>query len=88
MMSTDAVVARVLEILARIAGPGRTPPGADPVTPLVEDGFWLDSVGLLETVLACEEAFGVSLDREGDLAGDGLVTVGGLAAAIRRKLGS
>lgn len=86
-MNTDPIVARVLEILDRIVGPGRTPADAGPATPLLEEGFWLDSVGLIETVLTCEEAFRVSLDRETDLAGTGLVTVGGLAAAIRRKLG-
>ena len=87
-MSDDDVVGRVLKVVAAIAGAGRTPAEAGPATPLQEGGFWLDSVGLLETVLACEEEFGANLDRETDLADGGLLTVGGLAAAIRRKLGT
>jgi acyl carrier protein len=85
-MSADDVLERVLKLVAGVAGPERTPADADAATPLLEGGFWLDSVDLLETVLACEEQFGIELDRRADLAGDALVTVGGLATAISRRL--
>jgi acyl carrier protein len=84
-MAGESTVARVLDILARIAGPERVPGNPGPATPLAKGGFWLDSLGLLETVLACEEAFGVALDYETDLRPGGLATVGGLVTAIERQ---
>jgi len=54
---TDAVLPRVLSVVSRIAGPGRTPPDAGPGTGLSGPGYWLDSVDLLEVVLACEREF-------------------------------
>src|SRR4030095_5346639 len=88
VMSDDDVVGRVLKVGAAIAGTGRTPAEAGAGAALQEGRFWLDSVGLLETVLACEEEFVANLDRETDLADGGLLTVGSLAAAIARKLGA
>jgi acyl carrier protein len=71
-------------IVERIAGRDRTPRDPAPTTPLGEHGYGLDSVGLLEVILSCEEAFGVSLDGVSDLAVAGRLTLGGLADAIRR----
>ena len=84
----DALVRQVLAIVSRIAGDRRTPPAAGPDTPLGEDGFWLDSVDLLEVVLACDEAFGIVFDAAQDLTSETLGTVSSLARAIRRKQAS
>ena len=78
---------RVLAILARVAGPHRTPPSPGPDTPLAEGGFWLDSAGLFEAVLACEAEFDVRFDGDTDLAPDQLMTVTTLVETIRGHLG-
>lgn len=71
-------------IVARIAGRDRTPRDPDATTPLGERGYGLDSVALLEVILSCEEAFGVTLDSVSDLAVAGRLTLGDLAEAIRQ----
>ncbi len=83
-MTSAPTVEQVVAILTRIAGPGRSPGDPGRETPLVEGGFWLDSVHLLETVLACEEAFGVIFDP-GDFSDDTMRTVGTLVDRIRAK---
>jgi len=72
---------RLVAILADVAGPDRTPEPIEASTQLSEGGFWLDSADLLEVVLACEEAFAVSLDPAA-LARGSELTVGGLLHAI------
>ena len=74
--------AQLIAILTRVAGLDRTPRRAGRQTPIGENGFWLDSVDLVEVVLACEEAFAVEF---GSLAvhGEGPLTVARLLAAIR-----
>jgi acyl carrier protein len=84
-MTHDLLVARVLSIVAGIAGGNRSPADAGPDTPLSDGGFWLDSAALLEVILACEEAFDVVFDPETDLSREALSTVGTLAASIRGK---
>ncbi len=74
---------RVLGVVARIAGPLRTPAAAGPDTPLAEGGFWLDSASLFEVVLACEAEFDVRFDAESDLFPDRLMTVATLTDTIR-----
>ena len=49
-------------------------------TPLTDEGLGLDSVGVLELLLACEARFDVSLPAERLL--DDQLTVGSLALAI------
>jgi len=83
---TDAVLPRVLSVVSRIAGPGRTPPDAGPGTGLSGPGYWLDSVDLLEVVLACEREFGVLLADPDDLTPVTLASIGSLAALIEQKL--
>jgi acyl carrier protein len=85
-MTRDDTITRIIVLASRLAGPERTPRGAGPETPLAEGGFWLDSVGLLEMVVACEEEFGVEFDSEQDLTAEALGTVGDLATVIERKL--
>jgi acyl carrier protein len=72
-------------LVGRIAGPGRTPTDSGPETPLSEAGFWLDSVELLEIVVACEEEFGITFDATQDFAGETFKTLGTLAALIHAK---
>jgi acyl carrier protein len=78
---------QVLAILARVAGPHRTPPSSGPDTPLAEGGFWLDSADLFEVVLACEAEFDVRFDGAMDLTPGRLVTVATLTETIRGHLG-
>ena len=83
---TDAILSRVLAVVSGVAGPRRTPPGAGPATPLGEAGYWLDSVDVLEVILACEHQFGVVLGDAEDLTVENLASVASLAALIARKL--
>jgi acyl carrier protein len=83
----DSVLARVQRVAARIAGPARTPPDAGPDTPLGEGGFWLDSVDLVEVIVACEEEFGLTFEAEVDFTPEALATVKNLSALICSKGG-
>jgi acyl carrier protein len=78
-------LARVQAIVARIAGPDRSPPGAGPDTPLRDGGFWLDSVDLLEAMIACEAEFEVVFDPETDFTDQTLSTVRTLFTLIGAK---
>jgi acyl carrier protein len=64
---TDAVLRRVEAIVRAVAGERRIPADANPDTPLGDDGYWLDSVEVLEVILACEQEFATRLDQEPDL---------------------
>jgi acyl carrier protein len=81
---TDPVLDRVLELAAGLAA-SRRPVSPGPETSLVEGGFWLDSLALLELLVACEETFGVCLDAA-DLTSSRLETAGGLAALVASRL--
>jgi acyl carrier protein len=85
-VSAEGVLERVQAIVARIAGPHRQPPGAGPDTPLGDEGYWLDSVDLLEVILACEETFGIVLQQPDDPVSEALRTPATLAAAVARRL--
>jgi acyl carrier protein len=80
-------MARITAIIEQVTGPGRTPAACGPATPL-GDGSWLDSVELLEVVVACETEFGIVFDESGDLSGGALNTLGTLSAAIAAKRGA
>jgi len=84
-MSDDSVLKRVDAIVARVAGPARLPRDPTPETPLGEGGYWLDSVDLLEVIVACEQEFGMSFDTNDDLSEESLSTVRSLADTITRK---
>ena len=84
-MTSEPSLARVQAIVASVAGPHRTPNDTGPDTPLGEGGFWLDSVDMLETLIACEAEFGIVFDQKTDLNDDRLVTVGTLLDLIRAK---
>jgi len=83
---TDAVLRRVQAIVTAVAGDRRVPSDAGPDTPLGDEGYWLDSVDVLEVILACESEFAMRLDQEPDLTADALQSARCLADLIRRKM--
>lgn len=83
---TDAVLQRVQAIVTAVAGDRRVPPGAGPDTPLGDEGYWLDSMDVLEVILACEQEFAMRLDQEFHLTADALQSARCLADLIRRKI--
>jgi acyl carrier protein len=80
----DLILSKTRAIIERIAGPERTPVQIGPDTPLA-DGFWLDSVELLEVAIACEVEFGIVFDDTRDLQSEAFNTLGTLAGLIRAK---
>ena len=85
-MTRDNVLARLEALVATIAGPERMPDGAGPDTPLGDEGFWFDSLDMLEVILACEREFGVIFDARSDLSPDALLTPRRLATLVRSRL--
>jgi acyl carrier protein len=81
MSLSDPVLEKTCAIVARIAGPARTPASLGPDTRL-GDGLWLDSIELLEVVVACEEEFGIAFDERTVLDSGALETLGSLAALV------
>jgi acyl carrier protein len=79
---TGAVLARILDIVARIAGPDRTPPDATASTRLWGGGFWLDSIDLLDLMLGCDAAFGPVFQSAPRSVMAGIKTVGDLVAIV------
>ena len=49
--ATDPLLDAVRSLVARVAGPSRTPAESGPGTPLSGGGFWLDSVELPEALV-------------------------------------
>lgn len=86
-MTNDSVLERVQRIVVQIAGPVRTPPDAGPDTPLREAGFRLDSIDLIEMIVACEQEFAVIFAGEADLTPEALTTARRFAALICSKGG-
>lgn len=84
-MPPDAVVAEVQAIVHSVAGPSRIPQGAGPETRLA-DGFWLDSMEMLDVVLACEQHFGIVFEAGRDLTPGSLETVRHLATVVHARL--
>jgi acyl carrier protein len=85
-MTNATVLGRLLALLGQIAGADRTPADAGPETPIREGGFWLDSVALLELIVAAETEFGVEFDPTRDFDEAPLRTVGSFAACIGARL--
>ena len=84
-MTHDALLESVRSLVEHVAGPSRTPPQADPETRLTE-GYWLDSIELLELVIACESRFGIAFDNTRDFENGNLLTLGSLTHLVRSKL--
>ena len=85
MTSPGALLEALRTLVTRVAGPGRAPVESGPATPLSEGGFWLDSVELLEVVVACESEFDITFDATRDFVDDAFATLGTLAALVDRK---
>lgn len=84
MTTRDPLLDATRALVGRIAGPSRTPRDAGPETRL-GDGYWLDSVELLEVLVACEKEFGIVFEDVGDLEAGALETLGTLTDLIRSK---
>jgi acyl carrier protein len=83
--STSSTLELVLEIVRGVAGRDRTPPGAGEGTRLWGDGFWLDSIDLLDVMLACDEAFGPVFASASRAAMGDIKTVGDLVSVIEGR---
>jgi acyl carrier protein len=81
----DVLVAQIRALVAQVIGASRVPADAGADMPLAEGGLWLDSVELLRVIVACESTFELTFAPVEDLVGDGLKTLGTLAALIRSK---
>jgi acyl carrier protein len=84
-MKNELTLERVPAIVALIAGPHQNPPDAGPDTPLGGGGFWLDSVSLLEVIIACEADFEMAFDPEADITEGSVSTVRTLFHLIQVK---
>jgi acyl carrier protein len=82
--SRDPLFAQVRAIVNRIAA-HRVPALVGRDTRLSED-YWLDSVEMLEVVIACETELGVAFDERGDFDSGFLTTLGTLTELLRSKL--
>jgi acyl carrier protein len=72
---------RVIRIIRQAAGlQSDEPIGAD--TGLVGSGLWLDSVAVLELLVALEKEFGIELDRSTLSQAGALSTVGSLTDLV------
>jgi len=80
------IVDRLLKVVADIAGPARTPGTLGLDTLLRDGGLWLDSVALLELIVAVEGEFEVDFDPASDFSDGALESVGSLAAVIGQRL--
>lgn len=87
MTSFDAVLRDVQAIVVRVAGPSRVPDDAGPDTRLA-DGFWLDSMEILDVVLACEQHFGIVFEEGTDLTPASLESSRHLAAVVHARMGA
>jgi acyl carrier protein len=83
--SQDPLLDAIRALVERLAGPSRTPAQVGPETRLAE-GYWLDSVELLELLIACETAFGIVFEETRDFDGGALDTLGTLTHLVRSKL--
>src|SRR5262249_49452214 len=79
------VLERLRKIIVEVIGTARVPPDVGPEVALGDGGLWLDSVEVLQVVLASESEFGITFEPGEDLVGDGVATLGALADVIRRR---
>jgi acyl carrier protein len=85
MTTGDPTFDRVRALVVRLAGPDRTPARIAPDTPLGAGGFHLDSVELLEVMLACEEEMRMAFDSDPTANVRALENLGTLASAVRAR---
>jgi len=80
----SALLPAVADLVAQVVGPGRTPERVDRETRLAQD-YWLDSIELLEVLMACERAFAVRFDEQRDLSPGTLDTLGSLVDLVAAR---
>ena len=86
MTDRDTLLGALQAVVTGVVGPARTPEGEiNAATRLTEGGFWLDSVEMLEVIVACEAEFTITFEPASDLSDDHLQTLGTLADLIRAK---
>src|SRR5262249_39152127 len=85
MTGSDSTLVAILAVVEQVAGPRRIPPDVGPETRFSEGGFWLDSVELLQVVVACEERFAIVFGATQDLTGGSPETPATLTALVRSK---
>lgn len=85
MSARDPMLDAVRALVERVAGPSRTPADAGPETRLT-DGYWLDSVELLELLIACETEFGIAFHDTRAFEDGALDTLGAFADLVRSTL--
>ena len=83
-MTDEEILTRIERLIAGIAGPERTPEHAGPDTPLGQHGYWLDSLDVLEVILACEREFGIVFEDGSSLNADALLSARKLAVLVGR----
>ncbi len=82
-MNTETLTV-VAAIVSRIVGQARTP--AQPARDTrLSQGYLLDSVELLEVVIASEQAFGITFDEQVDFRPGTFETLGSLVDLVERK---
>jgi acyl carrier protein len=81
----DPLLVEIRDLVEAVAGPRRVPSHVGPETRLSEGGFWLDSIELLQVVVACEERFAIVFDPTRELTASALETLESLSALIRTK---
>jgi acyl carrier protein len=84
-MDDAALLDRLRGVVAGVIGADRVPADVSAATPLADEGLWLDSLELLQVVLAAEAEFGIVFEPGEDLVGGGLQTLGTLADLVRRR---
>ena len=85
MTAPDPLLDTIRALVERVVGASRMPPASGPETQLSGTGFWLDSIELLEVIVACEAEFEITFDATRDLTGAALETLGTLTELIRSK---
>lgn len=85
MMDDGTLLEKLRGILVQVIGAARVPSDVGSGTALGDGGLWLDSVEVLQVVLASEAEFGMTFEPAEDLVGEGLLTLRTLAAVIRRR---
>jgi acyl carrier protein len=87
-MDNAVLLDRLRGVIAGVTGVARLPAELGAETALADGGLWLDSVELLQVVLAAEAEFGIVFEAGEDLVGDGLQTLGTFADLIQRRSAS
>ena len=85
MNAPTDIEARILALVRRSVPSGWRGRDIAPETPLYQEGVALDSLAMIEVLLAVQEEFGIELDKEYMDGGD--YTLASLADGVRRARG-